>query len=147
MTHRSSITSIWTTLLAALVAVLTALGFGGKAAPVAAAATVATPMVPAVRRTVPVARRTWRAMMRGGSLPPTIKQRIRAEAHGKSPSVRRSTTAAALAADAVRGAGGTPVGVGVGVGVGVDAGVDAGVDVVGVRGGGVGQRGRMALAA
>ncbi|MFE2246838.1 DUF6344 domain-containing protein [Streptomyces lavendulae] len=141
MTHRSSITSIWTTLLAALVALLTALGFGGKAAPVAAAATVATPMVPAVRRTVPVARRTWRAMMRGGSLPPTIKQRIRAEAHGKSPSVRRSTTAAALAADAVRGAGGTPVGVGVGVGV------DAGVDVVGVRGGGVGQRGRMALAA
>ncbi|MFE2273977.1 DUF6344 domain-containing protein [Streptomyces lavendulae] len=137
MTHRSSITSIWTTLLAALVALLTALGFGGKAAPVAAAATVATPMVPAVRRTVPVARRTWRAMMRGGSLPPTIKQRIRAEAHGKSPSVRRSTTAAALAADAVRGAGGTPVGVG----------VDAGVDVVGVRGGGVGQRGRMALAA
>ncbi|MFK0197503.1 DUF6344 domain-containing protein [Streptomyces lavendulae] len=137
MTHRSSITSIWTTLLAALVAVLTALGFGGKAAPVAAAATVATPMVPAVRRTVPVARRTWRAMMRGGSLPPTIKQRIRAEAHGKSPSVRRSTTAAALAADAVRGADGTPVGVG----------VDAGVDVVGVRGGGVGQRGRMALAA
>ncbi|AWZ06577.1 hypothetical protein DRB96_03870 [Streptomyces sp. ICC1] len=37
-------------------------------------------------------------MMRGGSLPPTIKQRIRAEAHGKTPSVRRSTTAAALAA-------------------------------------------------
>lgn len=141
MTHRSSITSIWTTLLAALVAVLTALGFGGKAAPVEAAATVATPMVPAVRRTVPVARRTWRAMMRGGSLPPTIKQRIRAEAHGKSPSVRRSTTAAALAADAVRGPGvsapvsGAPVGVGVGA------------DVVGVRGGGVGQQGRMALAA
>ncbi|MFD8020228.1 DUF6344 domain-containing protein [Streptomyces lavendulae] len=145
MTHRSSITSIWTTLLAALVAVLTALGFGGKAAPVEAAATVATPMVPAVRRPVPVARRTWRAMMRGGSLPPTIKQRIRAEAHGKNPSVRRSTTAAALAADAVRGAGasGTPVGVGAGVGVGADAGVD----VVGVRGGGVGRQGRMALAA
>ncbi|MFF7076343.1 DUF6344 domain-containing protein [Streptomyces lavendulae] len=141
MTHRSSITSIWTTLLAALVAVLTALGFGGKAAPAAAAATVATPMVPAVRRTVPVARRTWRAMMRGGSLPPTIKQRIRAEAHGKSPSVRRSTTAAALAADAVRGAGAggsasAPV-----------SGTPVGADVVGVRGGGVGQRGRMALAA
>ncbi|MCB5168922.1 DUF6344 domain-containing protein [Streptomyces bambusae] len=31
----------------------------------------------------------------GGALPPTIAQRIRAEAHGSSPSVRRSTTAAA----------------------------------------------------
>ncbi|MFE3761404.1 DUF6344 domain-containing protein [Streptomyces sp. NPDC059104] len=138
MTHRSSITSIWTTLLAALVAVLTALGFGGKAAPVEAAATVTTPMAPAVRRPVPVARRTWRAMMRGGSLPPTIKQRIRAEAHGKNPSVRRSTTAAALAADAVRAAGASGTDAGVGVGVGAD--------VVRVRGGGV-EQGRMALAA
>lgn len=45
-------------------------------------------------------------MMRGGSLPPTIKQRIRAEAHGKSPSVRRSTTA--LAAGGLAGAVGEP---------------------------------------
>ncbi len=37
-------------------------------------------------------------MMRGGSLPPTLKQRIRAEAHGKTPGVRRSTTAAAMGA-------------------------------------------------
>ncbi|MFE5719598.1 DUF6344 domain-containing protein [Streptomyces erythrochromogenes] len=36
--------------------------------------------------------------MRGGSLPPTLKQRIRAEAHGKTPGVRRSTTAAAMGA-------------------------------------------------
>ncbi len=43
-------------------------------------------------------------MMRGGSLPPTIKQRIRAEAHGKAPSVRRSTTAASLVG-AASGAG------------------------------------------
>ncbi|MFB0628060.1 DUF6344 domain-containing protein [Streptomyces sp. AB3(2024)] len=136
MTHRSSITSIWTTLLAALVAVLTALGFGGKAAPVEAATAVTTPMAPAVRPPVPVARRTWRAMMRGGSLPPTIKQRIRAEAHGKNPSVRRSTTAAALAADAVRADGVSGAGVGAGVGA----------DVVRVRGGGV-EQGRMALAA
>lgn len=53
-----------------------------------------------------MARRTWRAMMRGGSLPPTIKQRIRAEAHGKNPSVRRSTTA--LAAGGPAGAVGQP---------------------------------------
>ncbi|MGW0389476.1 DUF6344 domain-containing protein [Streptomyces sp. NPDC003042] len=99
MAHRNSITSIWTAVLTALVALLAALGLAGKAAPVAAADAVTASGVPAARRrpTV-VARRTWRAMMRGGSLPPTIKQRIRAEAHGKSPSVRRSTTAAALAA-------------------------------------------------
>ncbi|WP_405979679.1 DUF6344 domain-containing protein [Streptomyces sp. NBC_00158] len=97
MTHRS-ITSIWTTVLAALVALLAALGLGGKAAPVAAGDAVVAPAAPAVRRRPAVmARRTWRAVMRGGSLPPTIKQRIRAEAHGKAPSVRRSTTAAALA--------------------------------------------------
>ncbi|MFF4577866.1 DUF6344 domain-containing protein [Streptomyces sp. NPDC001373] len=98
MTHRSSTTSIWTSFLAALVALLAALGLAGKSAPAeAASAAVATPSAAVVRRTAPVARRTWRAMMRGGSLPPTIKQRIRAEAHGKSPSVRRSSTAAALA--------------------------------------------------
>lgn len=117
MTHRSSVTSFWTTVLAALVALLAALGFGGKAAPVAASAAVATPMVPAARRTAPVARRTWRAMMRGGSLPPTIKQRIRAEAHGKTPSVRSSAAAAAILADPAHGAG---VGVVSGLGSGVE---------------------------
>lgn len=100
MTHRSSTTSIWTSFLSALRALLGALGLVGKAAPAGAEpAAVATPSAPVARQTVPVARRTWRAMMRGGSRPPTIKQRIRAEAHGKSPSVRRSATAAALAPD------------------------------------------------
>ncbi|MFD0353480.1 DUF6344 domain-containing protein [Streptomyces sp. NPDC127110] len=100
MTHRST-ASIWTAVLAALVALLAALGLGGKAASAAAGEAVAAPVAPAVRRRpAVVARRTWRAVMRGGSLPPTIKQRIRAEAHGKAPSVRRSTTAAALAPDA-----------------------------------------------
>ncbi|MFD3869149.1 DUF6344 domain-containing protein [Streptomyces sp. NPDC058623] len=111
MNHRSTVTSVWSTVLAALVALLGLLGLASKAAPVAAAA-VAAPAVPAVRRPAVEARRTWRAMMRGGSLPPTIKQRIRAEAHGKTPSVRRSTTAAALAgnsgtAGAVRTGAGT----------------------------------------
>ncbi|UQX02087.1 DUF6344 domain-containing protein [Streptomyces sp. RerS4] len=103
MTHRSSITSIWASVLAALVALLAVLGLGRKAAP-ALAASVAAPSTPAVRRPVAVTRRTWRAMMRGGSLPPTIKQRIRAEAHGKCPSVRRSTTAASPVFGLVRAA-------------------------------------------
>ncbi|MFF8261110.1 DUF6344 domain-containing protein [Streptomyces virginiae] len=101
MTDRTILTSIWTSVLAALVAVLSALGFGGKAAPAAsftvggaAAASVTAP----VRRPVVTAPRSWREMMRGGSLPPTLKQRIRAEAHGKTPGVRRSTTAAAMGA-------------------------------------------------
>ncbi|MCX4692107.1 DUF6344 domain-containing protein [Streptomyces sp. NBC_01408] len=101
MAHRTTFTSVWTAVLAALVALFASLGFGGKTAP--APASVPAPAVPApaaagARRTAVTARRTWRAMMRGGSLPPTIKQRIRAEAHGKTPSVRRSTTAAAMGA-------------------------------------------------
>ncbi|WP_251056229.1 DUF6344 domain-containing protein [Streptomyces sp. ISL-94] len=100
MAQRSTRTSIWTSVLAALVALLSVLGLRGKAAPAAAsvAASAAPAPTAAVRRPALTARRTWRAMMRGGSLPPTIKQRIRAEAHGKSPSVRRSTTAAAMGA-------------------------------------------------
>ncbi|MFF2191469.1 DUF6344 domain-containing protein [Streptomyces sp. NPDC058157] len=100
MTHRTTATSLWTSFLSLLVALLGALGLVGKPAPAGVVtAAAATPSAPVARRAVPVARRTWRAMMRGGALPPTIKQRIRAEAHGKSPSVRRSATAAALAPD------------------------------------------------
>lgn len=110
MAHRITVTSIWTALVAVVVALLASLGFGVKAAPAAASGTCA-PVPPrraagAVRRPArPMGRRSWRAMMRGGSLPPTIKQRIRAEAHGKAPSVRRSTTAAASMAVAGSGAG------------------------------------------
>ncbi|MGW6978040.1 DUF6344 domain-containing protein [Streptomyces sp. NPDC054932] len=97
MAHRNVLTSIWTSVLAALVALLSCFGLAGKAAPAPAAV---APAAHVMRRPAVVARRTWRAMMRGGSLPPTIKQRIRAEAHGKTPSVRRSTTAASMGAGA-----------------------------------------------
>ncbi|MFJ9595194.1 DUF6344 domain-containing protein [Streptomyces virginiae] len=101
MTDRTILTSIWTSVLAALVAVLSALGFGGKVAPAAAATAggaAAAAVTAPVRRPAVTAPRSWREMMRGGSLPPTLKQRIRAEAHGKTPGVRRSTTAAAMGA-------------------------------------------------
>ncbi|WP_327284241.1 MULTISPECIES: DUF6344 domain-containing protein [unclassified Streptomyces] len=110
MAHRITVTSLWTAVVAALVALLASLGFGAKAAPAAASVVPTAPAASrraaaAVRRPVrPMGRRSWRAMMRGGSLPPTIKQRIRAEAHGKAPSVRRSTTAASLVGN-VAGAG------------------------------------------
>ncbi|MFJ3172392.1 DUF6344 domain-containing protein [Streptomyces roseus] len=110
MAHRITVTSLWTAVVAVVVALLAALGFGAKSAPATAAATGAP--VPSRRTTAavrrparPMGRRSWRAMMRGGSLPPTIKQRIRAEAHGKAPSVRRSTTAAASAAVSMAGTG------------------------------------------
>ncbi|MCX4959524.1 DUF6344 domain-containing protein [Streptomyces virginiae] len=115
MTHRSILTSIWTSVLAALMAVLSGFGLAAKSAPAAASAPAAEGTegaeATAVRRPAVAARRSWRAMMRGGSLPPTIKQRIRAEAHGKTPSVRRSTTAAAMGA-------GTGSGTGTGTGTG-----------------------------
>ncbi|MFD9302653.1 DUF6344 domain-containing protein [Streptomyces sp. NPDC060048] len=123
MAHRSTTTSIWTTFLAALVAFFAGLGLGlvGKAAPAAASPSSAStvPAAPAARPAF-MARRTWRAMMRGGSLPPTIKQRIRAEAHGKTPTVRRSTTAAALAA-------GSDFGTGFGTDLGTDLGSASGL--------------------
>ncbi|MFF1337945.1 DUF6344 domain-containing protein [Streptomyces sp. NPDC058290] len=105
MAHRITITSIWTAVITALVALLSSLGFAAKAARAAAPAAAPARRTAAVRRPArPMGRRSWRAMMRGGSLPPTIKQRIRAEAHGKAPSVRRSTTAASLVG-AASGAG------------------------------------------
>ncbi|MEU6208776.1 DUF6344 domain-containing protein [Streptomyces sp. NPDC090085] len=108
MAQRTVLTSIWTSVLAALVALLSVLGLGRKTAPVVA--TAAAPAAPAAApapaaRPAVAARRSWRAMMRGGALPPTIKQRIRAEAHGKTPSVRRSTTAAAMGAGSASGTG------------------------------------------
>ncbi|MFJ3637069.1 DUF6344 domain-containing protein [Streptomyces sp. NPDC090112] len=112
MAQRTVLTSIWTPVLAALVALLSVLGLGRKTAPVVAtaAAPAAAPAAPAAApapaaRPAVAARRSWRAMMRGGALPPTIKQRIRAEAHGKTPSVRRSTTAAAMGAGSASGTG------------------------------------------
>ncbi|MFD4741318.1 DUF6344 domain-containing protein [Streptomyces virginiae] len=108
MTQRSILTSIWTSVLAVLMAVLSGFGLAVKSAPAAAAPAAAGTEgaeATAVRRPAVAARRSWRAMMRGGSLPPTIKQRIRAEAHGKTPSVRRSTTAAAMGAGTGSGTG------------------------------------------
>lgn len=90
MASSNTFKSIWTSVLAALVALFAALGLGGSAA-APAASSVAAPAAPAVpagsvaRTMAAQARRSWRAMMRGGSLPPTIAQRIRAEAHGSTP--------------------------------------------------------------
>ncbi|MFI6702337.1 DUF6344 domain-containing protein [Streptomyces sp. NPDC050509] len=92
---------LWTVFLTAFFAVLASLGLttpaaattvagaaqptdraADRPAPAPAAAHRAAVALPAPRATLP------RALPRARSLPPTIKQRIRAEAHGSSPSVR-----------------------------------------------------------
>ncbi|MFF8968799.1 DUF6344 domain-containing protein [Streptomyces sp. NPDC014995] len=81
---------LWTTIITALVALCAALGFVTTTSATAVAQTESTrnsdksdstvhPSVPAVS--------PW-SWFFARSLPPTMKQRIRAEAHGKSPSCR-----------------------------------------------------------
>ncbi|MFG3282804.1 DUF6344 domain-containing protein [Streptomyces sp. NPDC048111] len=86
----NKITTWWTALIGALVALLATLGLAGQATAAAPAASVpqhdvtynrsepATPVAPSVQWALPAA----------SALPPTMKQRIRAEAHGSSPSSR-----------------------------------------------------------
>ncbi|MEU6015475.1 DUF6344 domain-containing protein [Streptomyces sp. NPDC047515] len=95
--------SIWTAFVTAFFALLAALGL--MSSPAAATeqsapeptttnqkhtdATAATATTPSVRWTLP----------RDRALPPTMKQRIRAEAHGSSPAARHPSTDTANAMD------------------------------------------------
>ncbi|MFD3522739.1 DUF6344 domain-containing protein [Streptomyces sp. NPDC058653] len=95
--------NLWTAFLTAFFAVLTTLGLTAPAAPAEAAVQQPADQpvkggqppvaaeergggeaAPAVRRALPESARPADT-----SRPPTIEQRIRAEAHGSSPSVRR----------------------------------------------------------
>ncbi|MFI0978121.1 DUF6344 domain-containing protein [Streptomyces sp. NPDC021093] len=95
--------TMWTALISAIVALLAMLGFAAPAAATAPAATAdnssdaqqspasaARHCDGAAERTVqaPLSAR-WSAELPTRSVPPTMKQRIRAEAHGGSPSVRQ----------------------------------------------------------
>ncbi|WP_103533372.1 DUF6344 domain-containing protein [Streptomyces sp. SM11] len=85
--------NIWTAFITAFFALLASLGLATATASATNAtnaarpsatpqehtgATAATPLAPSVRWTLP----------RDRALPPTMKQRIRAEAHGSSPATR-----------------------------------------------------------
>ncbi|PKV86729.1 DUF6344 domain-containing protein [Streptomyces sp. TLI_146] len=83
----SKLTTWWTALIGALVALLASLGLTGQATAAASVPQQAAahhrgekllPETPNVRWALPSA----------SALPPTMKQRIRAEAHGSSPSTR-----------------------------------------------------------
>ncbi|MEV0775193.1 DUF6344 domain-containing protein [Streptomyces sp. NPDC050433] len=106
---------LWTVFLTAFFAVLTTLGLTAPAAasdaavqqpaeqpakgqsPVAADERGGGEPAPAVRRAHPE-----NARPADTSRPPTIEQRIRAEAHGSSPSVRRLPVDTRTAADVAR---------------------------------------------
>ncbi|MER5431035.1 DUF6344 domain-containing protein [Streptomyces sp. NPDC002588] len=88
---------LWTAIVTAFLALATALGFAAStAAPAAAQTGPAHPGSEATtgERSASAARTTtWPAASpwnrpHARSLPPTMKQRIRAEAHGKSPGCR-----------------------------------------------------------
>lgn len=93
--------NLWTVFLTAFFAVLASLGLttpagatGGvvrRPAEQPVGGPAAAPVVrPRAAETAPVRAALPRQARRDRSLPPTIKQRIRAEAHGSSPSVRRA---------------------------------------------------------
>lgn len=83
------LSKIWTTFVTALVALLTALGFTHPATAAAPQQETAT-HTPADTQAPAAAHRLLPAIT---ALPPTMKQRIRAEAHGSSPTARHAPRA------------------------------------------------------
>ena len=86
---QNKVMKLWTAIVTAFLAVCTALGL------VTTPAAAAVPQTEATRNcaapmTLPTAPR--RAWSHDRALPPTMKQRIRAEAHGSSPSRRKLLT-------------------------------------------------------
>ncbi|MFI6945233.1 DUF6344 domain-containing protein [Streptomyces sp. NPDC050422] len=109
--------SLWTAFITAFFALLASLGLASSAAAATEAtvtepaatshehrgATTATPAAPSVRWTLP----------RDRALPPTMKQRIRAEAHGSSPAARHlsaDTTDTTNTTSTARASHGAPAG-------------------------------------
>ncbi|MFE4868679.1 DUF6344 domain-containing protein [Streptomyces sp. NPDC056682] len=89
----SKLTTWWTALISMFVALFAALGFAGQASAAAPAASVPQHDVTYNRSELPasVAPAVHWALPAASALPPTMKQRIRAEAHGASPSSRQRT--------------------------------------------------------
>ncbi|MCX4771291.1 DUF6344 domain-containing protein [Streptomyces sp. NBC_01260] len=109
--------NLWTAFITAFFALLAALGLAGSTASATEAtvtepaatthkhtgATAATANTPSVRWTLP----------RDRALPPTMKQRIRAEAHGSSPATRHlsaDTADTANTTSTARASHGAPAG-------------------------------------
>ncbi|MEU5533578.1 DUF6344 domain-containing protein [Streptomyces sp. NPDC020362] len=89
---QNKVMKLWTAIVTAFLALFTALGLI-TATDAAAATRTEAPSNDSVQRTAPTIPVTnhWAWSHARALLPPTMKQRIRAEAHGKSPSCRRSS--------------------------------------------------------
>ncbi|MFI0810799.1 DUF6344 domain-containing protein [Streptomyces echinatus] len=86
---QNKVMKLWTTIVTAFLALFTALGLvsAGTATAAAAGPRAETPLTGTAHRTIPTIPAPW-AWSHGRALPPTMKQRIRAEAHGKTPGCR-----------------------------------------------------------
>ncbi|MFE0699466.1 DUF6344 domain-containing protein [Streptomyces sp. NPDC058872] len=103
----AKVKQIWTVFLSVLFALLGSVGLAGTAAaspqpavqqPEESAAPAAPVSVPSERTLSVPAQRTHRWPLVGDrSLPPTIKQRIAAEAHGSAPATRQRSSSTVAA--------------------------------------------------
>lgn len=87
---QNKVMKLWTAIITAFLALLAALGLVATTATAAVAQTEATgnrENAGAHHVTMPTPSQYW-SWSHARALPPTMKQRIRAEAHGKSPSCR-----------------------------------------------------------
>ncbi|MEU1487891.1 DUF6344 domain-containing protein [Streptomyces sp. NPDC005752] len=105
--------SIWTAFITAFFALLASLGLATAQASAAEPAVTSHEHTGANPATAPSPSVRW-TLPRDRALPPTMKQRIRAEAHGSSPATRQlsaDTTDAAQASSSSRTAhSATPAG-------------------------------------
>jgi hypothetical protein len=84
---KNKVMNLWTAFVTAFLALCTALGLITTTA-AAAVPQTGTPRNSTPHATAPVLSPGSSPWARARSLPPTMKQRIRAEAHGKTPSCR-----------------------------------------------------------
>lgn len=86
---QNKVMKLWTVIVTAFVALFTALGLVAPAAAATTAPKTESPRTGATHRTAPTIAATYQwVWSHASALPPTMKQRIGAEAHGKSPSCR-----------------------------------------------------------
>ncbi|MFD9142227.1 DUF6344 domain-containing protein [[Kitasatospora] papulosa] len=96
--------SIWTAFVTAFFAILASLGLATAQATAAEPAVASHEHTAAHPATAPTQSVRW-TLPRDRALPPTMKQRIRAEAHGSSPATRQlsaDSTDATHATDSTR---------------------------------------------
>ncbi|MGW4546851.1 DUF6344 domain-containing protein [Streptomyces violaceorubidus] len=94
---RNKVLTLWTTIVTAFLALCTALGLITTTAAAAVPQTGTHSNTESASPEAAPAAAAPRPWSRIGSLPPTMKQRIRAEAHGAAPSCRHRPLADASA--------------------------------------------------